>query len=56
MQTVEDAEGTRYLLLKRSGESSLVRDPDTGEERYLRNDTLSAVGGASVTASRSAEL
>lgn len=43
MQTVEDASGTRYLLLKRSGDSSLVRDPGTGEERYVENGELSAV-------------
>ncbi|MFC7098124.1 DUF7346 family protein [Halobaculum marinum] len=40
MQTVTDADGTRYLLLKRSAESSLVRDPETGEERHLPNEDL----------------
>lgn len=34
----------RYLLVKRSGESSLVRDPETGEERYLPNDELTLTG------------
>lgn len=43
MRTVEDDSGTRYLLLKRSTDSSLVRDPATGKERYLDNDTLSTV-------------
>jgi hypothetical protein len=47
MQTVRDGDGTRYLLLKRSGGSSLVRDPDSGEERYLENDELSAIEGVS---------
>ena len=40
MRTVEDESGRRYLLLKRSGESSLVRDVESGEERYLPNDEL----------------
>lgn len=40
MRTVSDDEGRRYLLLKESSESSLVRDPTTGEERYLPNDRL----------------
>ena len=43
MRTVEH-DGERYLLVKRSGESSLVRDPETGEERYLPNDELTATG------------
>jgi hypothetical protein len=40
MRTVRDDEGRRYLLVKRSSASSLVRDPDTGEERYLPNAAL----------------
>jgi len=40
MRTVHDDDGRRYLLLKRSSESSLVRNPATGEERYLPNDRL----------------
>ncbi|WP_122090682.1 DUF7346 family protein [Halalkalicoccus subterraneus] len=47
MQTVEDVDGSRYLLLKRSEGSSLVRDPGTGEERYVETDSLSAIEGAS---------
>ena len=31
MRTVRDDEGDRYLLVKRSAESSLVRDPETYE-------------------------
>lgn len=45
MRTVEH-DGDRYLLLKRSGDSSLVRDPQTGEERYLPTDELTATGDA----------
>jgi len=44
MQTVRDASGDRYLLVKRSAESSRVRDPATGEERYLPNAELSFGG------------
>ncbi|MFD1597473.1 DUF7346 family protein [Halobellus rarus] len=40
MQTVRDADGERYLLVKRSTDSSLVRDPETGAERYLPNGEL----------------
>jgi hypothetical protein len=47
MQTVRDAAGETYLLVKRSAESSRVRDPDTGEERYVDNDELSVVDGES---------
>ena len=47
MRTVEDEAGKRYVLLKRSGDSSQVRDPATGEERYVSNDELSTVEGES---------
>ncbi|MFB6135861.1 MAG: hypothetical protein ABEJ04_03800 [Halobacteriaceae archaeon] len=40
MRTVRDDEGTEYLLLERSGESSLVRDPATGRRRSLPTDDL----------------
>jgi len=47
MRTVRDESGDRYLLVKRSAESSLVRDPATGEERYVDNDAIAAVDDAS---------
>jgi len=47
MQTVADSEGTHYLLVKRSSDSSLVRDPETGTEQYLDNDQLRIVEGES---------
>lgn len=47
MRTVRDDTGRRYLLVKQSGDSSLVRDPETGDEAYVANDRLSAVEGAS---------
>lgn len=46
MQTVRDAAGKRYLLVKRSGESSRVRDPKTGEEQYRSNDELTFEGAS----------
>ena len=54
MRTVRDEGGNRYLLLKRSSDSSRVRDPETGEERHLPNDALEVVDGESPleTASR----
>ena len=39
MRAVEH-DGTRYLLVTESGDSSRVRDPATGEERYLPTDEL----------------
>jgi len=53
-QTVMDAEGTRYILEKRSAESSRVRNPDTGEQLHLPNDELEPLDGESplVTAAR----
>lgn len=46
MQTVRDAAGKRYLLVKRSDESSRVRDPETGEEQYRSNDELTFEGAS----------
>ena len=40
MRTVRDADGNRCLLVKRSGESSRVRDPETGAERFVPNEEL----------------
>jgi hypothetical protein len=54
MRTVRDEQGNRYLLLKQSSDSSRVRDPETGEERHLPNDSIEVVEGQSPleTASR----
>ena len=43
MKTVRDDAGKHYLVLKESGQASLVRDPETGEECYVRNDRLETV-------------
>ena len=43
MDTVRTADGTRYLLLKRSSDASLVRDPTTGDERYIENERLERI-------------
>lgn len=43
MRTAEYG-GDRYLLVKSSGDSSLVRDPETGEERYVPNEELTVTG------------
>jgi len=47
MRTVRDSEGDRYLLVKRSGDSSLVRDPHSGAERYIANSDLDIVADES---------
>ena len=43
MRTVRDDDGDRYLLLKESDESSLVRDPASGAERYVANSDLEPI-------------
>lgn len=40
MRTVRADDGSRYLLQKRSGDTSLVCDPATGEEHYINTDRL----------------
>ncbi|NIB99041.1 hypothetical protein [Halobacterium sp. R2-5] len=45
MRTVRDGDGRRYLLLKQSSDSSLVRDPETGDERHVPNDDLEPADG-----------
>lgn len=54
MRTVRDDTGRRLVLLKESSDSSLVRDPETGERRHVANDRLESVDGESPleTASR----
>lgn len=47
MRTVRDEAGKQYLLLKESSDASLVRDPETGQERHLLNDRLEPAGGES---------
>jgi len=47
MRTVRDETGDRFLLVKRSADASLVRDPETGTERYVDNERLEPVEGAS---------
>jgi hypothetical protein len=45
MRTVRDDDGNHYLLLKQSSDSSLVRDPETGDERHVPNDDLEPADG-----------
>lgn len=45
MRTVRDSTGTEYVLLKESGESSLVRNPRTGEQHHIPNADLESVSG-----------
>lgn len=45
MKTVRDDDDKRYLLLKRTGDASLVRDPETGNECYVQNDRLEPAEG-----------
>jgi hypothetical protein len=43
VRTVEH-DGDRYVLVKRSSDASLIRDPETGTERHVPNDELTATG------------
>jgi hypothetical protein len=47
MRTVRDESGTEYVLLKESSDTSLVRDPETGDQRHLPNDEIKPVDGES---------
>jgi hypothetical protein len=47
MRTVRDESGRRYILLTESGDSVLVRDPTTGERRYVDADELWPTDGES---------
>lgn len=47
MRTVADESGDRYLLLQRSSEVWLVRDPDSGTEQYHPADELTILEGES---------
>ena len=56
MRTVEDQSGRRYLLLKRSRDASLVRDPATGERSHLPTADLTPVDGVSPLETAAASL
>lgn len=56
MQILVDDDGRRYVLVKRSDESSLVRDPETGEQTYRPNDTLTPVDDVSALEAAAAGL
>lgn len=43
MRTVEH-DGDPYLLIKSAEDACLVRDPETGSERYIPNDELTVTG------------
>ncbi len=47
MRTVEDDAGHRYLILKESHDSCLVRDLVTGERRHVPTADLTTVEGES---------
>ena len=43
---VAEHDGKRYLLRKQSGDSSLLKDPETGKKRYVPNDELTVIGAS----------
>ncbi len=52
MRTAE-YDGKRYFLVKSSGDSSLLRDPETGNEQYLPNDELTVTGDSPLSVAAS---
>lgn len=53
MRTAEH-DGKRYFLVKSSGDSSLVRDPETDKEQYLPSDELTVIGDSPLSVAASA--
>lgn len=47
MQTVQDESGRHYILVKQSQDASLVRDPETGDEKHVPNADLTHIDGES---------
>lgn len=47
MRTVRDGAARTYVVVKESAASALVRDVETGEERYLSTEELEPVTGES---------
>jgi hypothetical protein len=47
MRTVRDDSGDVFLLVKESGDSCKVRNPETGEETHRTHDELEPVSGES---------
>jgi hypothetical protein len=47
MRTVRDDDGNRYLMLTQSADAVRVRDPTTGEERYLPKSEVTVLEGES---------
>lgn len=50
MRTVRDEDGRTFLVVKESGESTLVRDPETGAEEFRPNESLQTVDDDSALA------
>ncbi|WP_256298875.1 DUF7346 family protein [Haloarchaeobius salinus] len=50
MRTVRDDDGRLLLVVKESGGSTLVRDPETGAEEFRPNDGLATVDDESALA------
>ncbi|MES3516532.1 MAG: hypothetical protein PPP58_02595 [Natronomonas sp.] len=53
MRTIEH-DGSRYLLVKRAAESSLVRDPETGRQFHLPNEDIEPAEMSPLVAAASA--
>ncbi|WP_135825659.1 DUF7346 family protein [Halorussus ruber] len=47
MRTVRDDTGDIFVLVKESGDSCKVRNPETGEETHRKRDALEPVSGES---------
>jgi hypothetical protein len=56
VQPVRDEDGNRLVLRKESGDTALVYDPDTGDERHVERSTLTPIEVSPLEAAAEAAL
>jgi hypothetical protein len=56
VQPVRDDDGNRLLLRKESGDTALVYDPESGDERHVERSTLTAIEASPLEATAQAAI
>jgi hypothetical protein len=56
VQPVRDDEGNRLVLRKESGDTALVYDPESGEERHVERSTLTPIEAPPLEATAEAAI
>jgi hypothetical protein len=56
VQPVRDEDGNRLVLQKESGDTALVYDPESGEERHVERSTLTATDAPPLEATAQAAI